>query len=120
MADLGSFTDIAFTSRNGIEAVLERLGALGAAQGCTPASALARLNVWALGADAGALAAAGIVGVRVPKEVRAAEAGLSGQPTEALHACSYEVMRMPQCNGHRSMIVPSEGSFFSVDLSHAF
>ena len=69
LAGLDSFTDIAFTSRNGIEAVLERLRALGAAQGRTPTSALARMNVWALGADAGALAAAGIAGVRVPEEV---------------------------------------------------
>ena len=90
LADLDSFTDIAFTSRNGIEAVLERLRALGAAQGCTPASALARLHVWALGADAGALAAAGIAGVRVKRS--GTRARVREHPKYPKRAClAYQV-----------------------------
>ncbi|KAK9845437.1 hypothetical protein WJX81_006417 [Elliptochloris bilobata] len=64
LADLGAFSDIAFTLRNGVEAVLERL----AKQGAAPAASLARLKVWALGADAGALAAAGVAGICTPDE----------------------------------------------------
>ena len=88
--------------------MLERLGALRAAQELTPASALARLNVWALGADAGALAAAGVAGVRMPEEVsfgicfyktmtklknklKQCVEGLSGVICDV--ACKYQVMR---------------------------
>lgn len=71
------YAGILFSSRAGVEAVLERLGQLTGDVGSRPtradavaaggaALAAAGVPLWALGADAGALTAAGAVPVRTP------------------------------------------------------
>lgn len=80
LAQLESFSHIAFTSRNGVHAVLARLAAMhnhgggGGGGGGSLAAAAEALNtgdasVWALGADAGALRDAGVRDVHTPEEV---------------------------------------------------
>ncbi len=79
LAKLESFSHIAFTSRNGVQAVLARLAAMhnhggGGGGGGSLAAAAEALNigdtsVWALGADAGALQDAGVRDVHTPEEV---------------------------------------------------
>jgi uroporphyrinogen-III synthase len=82
LQQLERYTHLAFTSRNGIQAVLERLAALkpGRDPGQIPAgpdglaAAAARLNALqtrccALGADAELLAQAGVEDVLTPEEV---------------------------------------------------
>lgn len=85
LADLASFSHVAFTSRNGAQAVLQRLASLhggntsspgggggGGGDGEAAAAALAGSGaaVWALGADAGLLRDAGLQIVNTPAEVR--------------------------------------------------
>lgn len=70
LQDLSRYSDIAFTSRNGIHAVMELLQGLHG----TPQAALQALQgcgaqCWALGADAEALTQLGIQNVQTPTEV---------------------------------------------------
>jgi uroporphyrinogen-III synthase len=69
LSNLSAYTDIAFTSRNGIHAVLQRL-ALSNPEGAAKALRASRVWCWALGADAAVLRAAGFPDVHTPLEVR--------------------------------------------------
>ncbi len=70
LASLDSYTHLAFTSRNGIQAVLERLAsAHGSLQSATAHLNALPLRCAALGADAEMLAEAGVRDVLTPQEV---------------------------------------------------
>ena len=70
LSRLQSYTHLAFTSRNGIQAVLERLAAAhGSLQEAAAHLNALPLRCCALGADAGMLAEAGVREVLTPQEV---------------------------------------------------
>ncbi len=70
MQNLSQYDHIAFTSRNGIHAVMQRLEEL---QGSTHAALQAlhdsKVQCWALGADAQLLRSYGVQSVQTPAEV---------------------------------------------------
>ena len=69
LQNLSQFDDLAFTSRNGIHAVMHQLAALhGSREGAVHALHAAPVQCWALGADAEVLRAMGVT-VQTPAEV---------------------------------------------------
>ena len=70
MQSLSQYDHIAFTSRNGIYAVMQRLEELqGSAQAALQALNDSKVQCWALGADAQLLRAYGVQSVQTPAEV---------------------------------------------------
>lgn len=70
LEDLSQYSDIAFTSRNGIHAVMDLLQGLhGSRQAALHALQECRAQCWALGADAEALRNLGLQKVHTPTEV---------------------------------------------------
>ena len=70
LRDLSQYSDIAFTSRNGIHAVMELLQGLhGSPDAALQALQTCKAQCWALGADAEALRELGVHNVQMPKEV---------------------------------------------------
>lgn len=68
---LSEYSHLAFTSRNGIQAVLERLAAQHQGSWAATADVLNKLPIHccALGADAGLLQSAGVLEIITPEEV---------------------------------------------------
>ncbi|DBA78383.1 TPA: hypothetical protein ACH3X2_007890 [Trebouxia sp. C0005] len=78
MQNLSQYDHIAFTSRNGIHAVMQRLEELqGSPQAALQALSDGKVQCWALGADAQLLSAYGVQSVQTP-----AEASTQGLVTE--------------------------------------
>ena len=74
---LSQYSDIAFTSRNGIHAVMELLQGLhGSSAAALQALQTCKAQCWALGADAEALRQLGVHNVQTPTEVCAAGSAL--------------------------------------------
>ena len=70
MQSLSQYDHIAFTSRNGIYAVMQRLEELqGSTQAALQAPNDSKVQCWALGADAQLLRAYGVQSVQTPAEV---------------------------------------------------
>lgn len=75
LLELGSFTDLAFTSRNGVTAAVAALGeAVGGPEAAVRYLVACGVRCWALGADAEALRELGVHGVLTP--TRASTQGL--------------------------------------------
>jgi len=72
MQSLSQYDHIAFTSRNGIHAVMQRLEELqGSTQAALQALHDSKVQCWALGADAQLLKSYGVQSVQTPTEVSA-------------------------------------------------
>lgn len=70
MQNLSQYDHIAFTSRNGIHAVMQRLEELqGSTQAALQALHDSKVQCWALGADAQLLRQYGVQSVQTPAEV---------------------------------------------------
>ena len=71
LRDLSQYSDIAFTSKNGIHAVMKLLQGLhGSPDAALKALQTCKAQCWALGADAEALRQLGVHSVQTPAEVR--------------------------------------------------
>ena len=70
LGNLSQYSDIAFTSRNGIHTVMELLQGLhGSQDAALHALQECKAHCWALGADAEALRSLGVQNVQTPSEV---------------------------------------------------
>lgn len=120
LGNLSQYSDIAFTSRNGIHAVMELLQGLhGSHDAALHALQECRAQCWALGADAEALRSLGVQNVQTPPEVCTPPPPLSLPPLPALPGwlrmeepltCSV-AMRCPATEKHHNTMIEFPASY---------